>query len=351
MPSMGLIGSRRLKVVMKALPERLLQLQRRINHLLRIKLRYMAFLWLLLGLVLLFLSGNWLIKGSVALSRRFKVSTLVIGLTVVAFGTSAPELFVSVKAAWDGVPDLAVGNVVGSNIANIGLILGLVALMVPIVSQNRGILFDWGVMVLATLLLMYFSYNGTIGFWEGLSFVVALVVYLLWSVWQARRKSARQGETFLPPGLSLWQAVGLIVLAVGGLYLGAEWLVKGAKSLALNWGVSDRVIGISIVAFGTSVPELATSLIAVFRKENDISVGNIIGSNIFNILAVLGVTSLISPLRINDNAMLANDLLISFLFAVLLLVFMLPLKNGRIGRTKGAVLFLGYVLYMYLLYT
>lgn len=311
----------------------------------------MDFLWLLLGLVLLFLSGNWLIKGSVALSRRFKVSTLVIGLTVVAFGTSAPELFVSVKAAWDGVPDLAVGNVVGSNIANIGLILGLVALMVPIVSQNRGILFDWGVMVLATLLLMYFSYNGTIGFWEGLSFVVALVVYLLWSVWQARRKSARQGETFLPPGLSLWQAVGLIVLAVGGLYLGAEWLVKGAKSLALNWGVSDRVIGISIVAFGTSVPELATSLIAVFRKENDISVGNIIGSNIFNIWAVLGLTSLISPLRINDNAMLANDLLISFLFAVLLLVFMLPLKNGRIGRTKGAVLFLGYLLYMYVLYT
>ena len=141
------------------------------------------------------------------------------------------------------------------------------------------------------------------------------------------------------------------MLAVGGLYLGAEWLVKGAKSLALNWGVSDRVIGISIVAFGTSVPELATSLIAVFRKENDISVGNIIGSNIFNIWAVLGLTSLISPLRINDNAMLANDLLISFLFAVLLLVFMLPLKNGRIGRTKGAVLFLGYVLYMYLLYT
>lgn len=311
----------------------------------------MAFLWLLLGLVLLFLSGNWLIKGSVALSRRFKVSTLVIGLTVVAFGTSAPELFVSVKAAWDGVPDLAVGNVVGSNIANIGLILGLVAMVVPIVSQNRGILFDWVVMVLATLLLMFFAYNGTIGFWEGLTFVLALVLYVLWSVLQARRKSARQGEAFLAPGLLLWQALSLIVLSVAGLYVGAEWLVKGAKSLALSWGVSDRVIGISVVAFGTSVPELATSLIAVFRKENDISVGNIIGSNIFNILAVLGVTSLISPLRINDNAMLSVDLLISILFAVALLVFMLPLKSGCVRRWKGALLFLGYVLYMYLLYT
>jgi cation:H+ antiporter len=311
----------------------------------------MAIVWLIAGFVLLFFSGDWLIKGSVALSRHFKISTLVIGLTVVAFGTSAPELFVSVKAAFNGVPDLAIGNVVGSNIANIGLILGLVALFMPIMTRNRGILFDWSVMIVATLLLMLFAYNGMIGFGEGVIFLILLGLYLVWSVFQARRKSNKSKEVFLPAGMPVWKALLWVAVSVAGLYFGAEWLVNGATSLALSWGVSDRIIGISIVAFGTSVPELATSMMALYRKENDISVGNIIGSNIFNIWAVLGVTAVISPLQVNDKEMLTLDLLISIGLGVLLLSFMLPLARGVISRWKGAILFLLYILYIYILYS
>lgn len=310
----------------------------------------MAFVWLIAGFVLLFFSGDWLVKGSVALSRHFKISTLVIGLTVVAFGTSAPELFVSVKAAFNGVPDLAIGNVVGSNIANIGLILGLVALFMPILTRNRAVWFDWTVMIVATLLLMFFAYNGTIGFGEGVVFLIFLGLYLVWSIFQVRRKSNKNKEVFLPAEITVWKAILWVLIAVVGLYYGAEWLVKGATTLALSWGVSDRIIGISIVAFGTSVPELATSMMAIYRKENDISVGNIIGSNIFNILAVLGVTALVSPLHVNDIGMLTQDLLISIGFAVLLLGFMMPLSRGVVSRWKGAILFLLYILYIYILY-
>ncbi len=310
----------------------------------------MAIVWLIAGFVLLFFSGDWLIKGSVALSRHFKISTLVIGLTVVAFGTSAPELFVSVKAAFNGVPDLAIGNVVGSNIANIGLILGLVALVMPILTRNRSVLFDWTVMIVATFLLMFFAFNGIIGFGEGLIFLILLGVYLFWSVFKARRKSHKNKEVFLAADMPVWKALSWVAVSVAGLYFGAEWLVKGATSLALSWGVSDRIIGVSIVAFGTSVPELATSMMALYRKENDISVGNIIGSNIFNIWAVLGVTAVISPLKINDIEMMTQDLLISAGFAVLLLLFMLPLSRGVVSRWKGAVLFLLYILYIYILY-
>ncbi|WP_062122057.1 calcium/sodium antiporter [Geofilum rubicundum] len=310
----------------------------------------MAIVWLIAGFILLFFSGDWLVKGSVALSRHFKISTLVIGLTVVAFGTSAPELFVSVKAAFNGVPDLAIGNVVGSNIANIGLILGLVAMIMPIPTRNRTVWFDWTIMIVATVLLMFFAYNGTIGFLEGIVFLVSLGLYLIWSVFKARRKSQSSEEVFLSADISIWKALFWVLVSVVGLYYGAEWLVRGATTLALSWGVSDRIIGISVVAFGTSVPELATSMMALYRKENDISVGNIIGSNIFNIWAVLGVTAVISPLQVNDKEMLSQDLLISIGFAVLLLLFMLPLSRGVLSRWKGAILFLLYILYIYILF-
>jgi cation:H+ antiporter len=310
----------------------------------------MAYFWLIAGFILLFISGNWLVKGSVQLSRHFKISTLVIGLTVVAFGTSAPELFVSVKAAFNGVPDLAIGNVVGSNIANIGLILGLVAMIMPIVVQNRAILFDWIIMLVASVMLIIVTYNGVLGFAEGVFFLIGLGVYLVWSIYKSRRNSIRTAEVFLSPTNSVVYAIVMVLVSIAGLYYGAEWLVKGARELALGWGVSDRIIGISVVAFGTSIPELATSLIAIYRKENDISVGNIIGSNIFNIWAVLGATSVIKPLPVTDSLMLAVDLFWSIGFAVLLLVFMLPLSNGLISRWKGSILFLLYVVYIFLLF-
>ena len=310
----------------------------------------MAYLSLIGGLILLFVSGDTLVKGSVQLSRHFKLSTLVIGLTIVAFGTSAPELFVSVKAAFDGVPDLAIGNVIGSNIANIGLIIGFVSVFMPIAVANKSIVKDWVVMNLATLMLLFSSWNGFITFWEGVSFALALVIYLVWSIVRVR-KDRNVAVKVLAPTMSGPKAFIYVVLAIVGLYFGAGLLVDGAREIALSWGVSDRVIGVSIVAFGTSVPELATSMIALYRKENDISVGNIIGSNIFNVWAVLGLTSLVTPLPVYDWIEVLSDVLISVFFAVLLFLFILPLGRGVITRIKGAILLSLYFIYIFIIYS
>lgn len=309
----------------------------------------MAYLSLIAGLLLLVFSGNALVKGSVQLSRHFKLSTLVVGLTVVAFGTSAPELFVSIKAAYNGVPDLAIGNIVGSNIANIGLILGLVAIFMPISIMNKSVVKDWVVMMVASGMLIGAVLNGYIGFVEGFIFVVCLILYIIWSVYNSKRKRSIQ-ITILPPTMVMWKAVLYVVVAIVGLYFGADLLVAGAREIALTWGVSDRVIGVSLVAFGTSVPELVTSMVAMFRKENDISVGNIIGSNIFNIWAVLGTTSLLTRLPVNDMSNVLFDIGISLVFAVLLLIFIMPLRKGVITRWKGGVLFVLYIVYIYFIF-
>lgn len=309
----------------------------------------MAYFSLIAGLLLLVFSGNALVKGSVQLSRHFKLSTLVVGLTVVAFGTSAPELFVSIKAAYNGVPDLAIGNIVGSNIANIGLILGLVAIFMPISIMNKSVVKDWVVMMVASGMLIGAVLNGYIGFVEGFIFVVCLILYIIWSVYNSKRKRSIQ-ITILPPTMVMWKAVLYVVVAIVGLYFGADLLVAGAREIALTWGVSDRVIGVSLVAFGTSVPELVTSMVAMFRKENDISVGNIIGSNIFNIWAVLGTTSLLTRLPVNDMSNVLFDIGISLVFAVLLLIFIMPLRKGVITRWKGGVLFVLYIVYIYFIF-
>lgn len=299
---------------------------------------------------MLLVSGNFLVNGSVQLARHFKISTLVVGLTVVAFGTSAPELFVSLKAAFQGVPDIAVGNVVGSNIANIALILGLVAIVYPIAIKNRSVWFDWLVMFVVSVVLLLFGYNGRISLVEGLLFVIALVIYVLWSFYQSRRSMKKTMEESPAPEVGLLAASAMVLVSIVGLYYGAEWLVRGARELAASWGVSDRVIGISIVAFGTSVPELATSLVASFRKETDISVGNIVGSNIFNILAVLGITAVIKPLPINNPEMFALDMVWAIALAIILLAFILPLSRGKITQWKGALFFLIYLSYIYFLF-
>lgn len=311
----------------------------------------MAFVYLIAGFILLLISGNYLVKGSVQLARYLKISTLVVGLTVVAFGTSAPELFVSVKAAYKGVADIAVGNIVGSNIANIALILGLVSIVYPIAIRNRTILFDWVVMTVVTLLLLFVGYNGVIGFLEGFIFLSLLAIYLIWSFYKSRQKINKSRIETPAAELAIHWSILMVFASIVGLYYGAEWLVEGARELAQSWGVSDRVIGISIVAFGTSVPELATSLIASLRKETDISVGNIVGSNIFNILAVLGATSVIKPLPINNPGMFTIDLIWMLGLSVLLLLFMIPLSKGMITRWKGALFFLTYLTYLYFLFT
>jgi cation:H+ antiporter len=305
-------------------------------------------LFLLAGFVLLFFSGDWLVKSSVQLARHFKVSTLVIGITVVAFGTSAPELLVSLRAVFDGAADISVGNVVGSNIANIALVLGLVSIVYPVKVKKKAIWLDWLVMMAATLGFMIASQNLELKSFEGIIFLVLLGLYIVWAVFSSRKQSKAQ-ETIEEPSMALWKAVLLFLLAAAGLYFGADWLVIGAKDIARSLNVSERVIGISIVAFGTSVPELATSLVAAIKKESDISIGNIIGSNIFNIWAVLGVTSVIKSVNVNSS-MVNGDYWWMFAIAVFLFVTILPLSKGVVSRWKGIILLSIYVFYIYLLF-
>lgn len=308
-----------------------------------------SYLLVLAGFVLLFLCGNWLVKGGVELSRHFRVSPLVAGLTIVAFGTSAPELFVSVKAVYTDLPDISIGNVVGSNIANVALILGAVAIVFPLHVKRPSVLFDWIVMMVSFLLLFLFLTNGVLQFFEGLIFFSLIIGYIVWSVFSSRRKSAKKKEVFPSPAMKILPAIGLVVLAVAGLYFGAEWLVKGASNLAIDWGVSERVVGISVVAFGTSVPELATSLAASVKKEMDISIGNIIGSNIFNVFSILGITALLKPLNVSPTVV-SFDMVWMVAVAVLLILFMLPLSRGVLSRWKGAILLMVYIVYIWFLF-
>jgi len=305
-------------------------------------------LYLLAGFVVLFFSGDWLVKSSVQLARHLKVSTLVIGITVVAFGTSAPELLVSLRAVYDGSSDISIGNVVGSNIANIALVLGMVSIIYPIKVKKKGVWFDWLIMMFATLSLIVASQNFTLSSFEGIIFLVILGVYLIWAVYSSRQKGKNE-EVILAPSMVLWKVILLFLFAAAGLYYGADWLVLGAKSIARKFDVSERVIGITVVAFGTSVPELATSLVAAFKKETDISIGNIIGSNIFNIWAILGITATLKPINVNPS-MVNNDYWWMTGIAIVLFLMILPLSKGLISRWKGALMLFVYVLYIYLLF-
>ena len=306
----------------------------------------MGIVMILAGFVLLFFSGDWLVKSSVQIARYFKISTMVVGLTVVAFGTSAPELIVSLKAVFDGVPDISVGNVIGSNIANIALVLGLVAIILPIrVHKKSTVLFDWVVMMGASLLFFIFAQNNLIEFYEGVIFLVLIVLYLTFSVIKSRRQVNKLDEILEKPTLKIKYAIGLLVLAAVGLYYGSALLVRGVVIVAEGLNISERVIGVSVVAFGTSVPELATSIMAAVKKETAISIGNIIGSNIFNILAILGITSVIKPIGVSD-LLISVDVWWMIGVAAMLLLAMLPLKNSIINRWKGAVLICTYIIYM-----
>jgi len=305
-------------------------------------------LYLLAGFVVLFFSGDWLVKSSVQLARHLKVSTLVIGITVVAFGTSAPELLVSLRAVYDGSSDISIGNVVGSNIANIALVLGMVSIIYPIKVKKKGVWFDWLIMMFATISLIIASQNFNLSSFEGIVFLVILSLYLVWAVYSSRQKSKNE-DVIKAPTMVLWKVILLFILAAAGLYFGADWLVIGAKSIARKFDVSERVIGITVVAFGTSVPELATSLVAAFKKETDISIGNIIGSNIFNIWAILGITATLKPINVNPS-MVNNDYWWMTGIAIVLFLMILPLAKGLISRWKGALMLFVYVLYIYLLF-
>ncbi len=311
------------------------------------------YLLLIPGFVFLFVGGHFLISSSVQIARRFNVSDMVIGITVVAFGTSAPELFVSLKAVFAGSADISISNVIGSNIANIALVLGFVAVIYPLRVKKPSVWIDWSVMMTASLLLYFFSWNSdTLDHWEGIVFLVLLGLYMSWLLYDTRVNQRKNIETKVDEVIKhkpLLLVLVLFVVSVAGLYFGSAWLVTSAKNIALSFGISERVVGITVIAFGTSVPELATSLLAAIKKNTDISIGNIIGSNIFNIFAILGITSVVKKLNVNSE-FLSWDYIWMIGIALLLFLMLLPLKNGVINRWKGVVLVSLYVTYIYFLF-
>tara|TARA_R110001592_G_scaffold26879_5_gene100151 strand:- start:1625 stop:2563 length:939 start_codon:yes stop_codon:yes gene_type:complete len=305
-------------------------------------------LFIVLGLVLLIAGGNWLLKAAVALSLKLNVPKIVIGMTVVSFATSAPELIVSVNAALEGFPDLALGNVVGSNIANLGLVLAITVILGSIEVRKSFYTTDWPVMMLASFLFFVFIYfDGELQRYEGFIMFLVLFVFLVYLLrFQKTAVVDELPEDDVP--LPLYKTV--LFLGLGGLALwgGSELLIKGAVGLATFYGVSERVIAVTVVSIGTSIPELAASVIAVLKKEKAISLGNLIGSNIFNLLAVLGITSMITPIKVLDQGLLTNDIfwMLGTSFLILPLVF-LP-KGLRLGWRDGAILLAVYVLFVYL---
>lgn len=302
--------------------------------------------FLLGGIVLLYGGAEALVKGSASLARRLHLTPLVIGLTVVAFGTSMPELVVSVEAAISGQASIAAGNVIGSNVANVALILGLSAIVCPLTVDVRIIRIDLPVLVVISLIMTALLLDGSIGRLEGGLLVTGLVAYTVFNLYSVRKESPGAQNVFanvIPKESG--SVAGSIAFVGGGLILlvsGARFLVTGAVAIAETVGLSEAVIGLTIVAVGTSLPELATSVLAALKKEGDIAVGNIVGSNIFNILGILGAASLARPLE--NTGMSAIDLGLMIALAVLLL----PLARSawKLDRREGGVLLFVYVAYV-----
>ncbi|MBO7050434.1 MAG: calcium/sodium antiporter [Bacteroidaceae bacterium] len=311
-----------------------------------------AVIKLLAGFALLFFGGDWLVDGGVALARKFRISPLVIGMTIVAFGTSAPELLVSMTSAIKGSAGIAMGNVLGSNIANIGLILGLTAILCPIPTENRKVTVNGLVMIAASLLLLVFSLKGGITRMEGMILFAGIILFTVTSIRKGRAGlSSEDSESDVhEKKMSIGLAILLIILSCAMLAFGADFMVDGATVLAKAIGVSDKVIGLTVVALGTSLPELAASVAAALKKEMDISIGNIIGSNIFNIFCVLGVSGSIRPIPF-EYAPYKADFIIMLSFSAALLLFIQPWKaQGRLGRVSGLLLFAAYAVYAWSLF-
>ncbi len=307
----------------------------------------MEFFYIILGLIFLIAGGNWLLKAAVGLSLKLNIPKIVIGMTVVSFATSVPELIVSVKSALDGFPDLALGNVVGSNIANLALVLGITIVLSKIDVQKSFYKTDWPVMMIASGLLFYFLYDDAIiDFYEGaimFSFLIIFLIYLLRFQKQAVVDEAPEDDKMLP----LYKIALFFTIGGIGLWAGSEFLIKGAVDLAKDFGVSERVIGVTVVSVGTSIPELAASIIAVIKKEKAISLGNLIGSNIFNILAVLGITAMITPIQLKDMELLDYDIywMLGISFLILPLVFF-PRKL-RLDWKDGFILLVFYGIFIF----
>lgn len=309
----------------------------------------MSVVYIIIGLILLVFGGEFLVRSSVGLSFKLNISKMVIGMTVVSFATSAPELLVSLQAALDGSPAIAINNVIGSNIANIGMVLGITALIGPIAISKDFYKINWPVMMLFSLAIWgMLSYNNDLNAIEGGVLLIGLALFLVYLIKNAKSDQSSEEVDDALAAVSYFKII--IWLLIGGLalYFGSELLVDGAKTLARNQGISEGVISVTMIAIGTSVPELAASVIAAIRGEKAISLGNLLGSNIFNIASVLGLTSMITTIKVTEPQILSKDIFWMLGFAFVLLPMAYFYKKNEIGRIKGFVLLIGYVSFIYL---
>ncbi|SHO64659.1 calcium/sodium antiporter [Algoriphagus zhangzhouensis] len=311
-----------------------------------------AYLLLALGLVILLFGGKILVDGASAIALKLGMSSGLIGLTIVAFGTSAPELLVSVSAALKGNSDISIGNVIGSNIANIGLVLGFSGVFYPIMIKRTHLRFDYLITILVSLLFFGLSYNGNIQVWEGLLLFGLFIVFNLYLF-----KSVKGGVNEDPgheaeeeiehvKGYGWIASLGLFVGGIVGLYFGSNLLVENAVLISREFGVSERIIGVTIIAIGTSLPELITSIMAALAKETDMALGNILGSNIMNILSIIGLTAIIQPINVSPE-FIQSDFI--WMIGFTLILFPLMKTKMQISRLEGVILLLGYFAYLFFL--
>ena len=298
--------------------------------------------YLLVGTTMLYFGADWIVRSSVSIAKKSNIAPMIIGLTIVAFGTSLPELIVSITAALNDSSSLSVGNAIGSNIANIGLVLGLSSLIFPISCAYKKIKKDLWINIIITIIFVLFAFDGLISRFEGMIMFLCLIYYILLCISEEKDDEEIPDNIISNNRIFLYLIGGIFVLAYG-----ADLFVDGAISLAKKLGISEAVVGVSIVAFGTSLPELATSVVAAFKKESDISLGNILGSNIFNILCVLGISSMISQL---DSPIQMMNREVYFLFILGFLLIAISKMNQPISRLSSAALLIIYFYFIYLLF-
>ncbi|MDA1225545.1 MAG: calcium/sodium antiporter [Bacteroidetes bacterium] len=307
----------------------------------------MDFLGILFGVVLLSHGGDILTKSSVDLSLKFSIPKIIIGMTVVSFATSAPELIVSLNATLNGFSNLAVGNVIGSNIANIGLVLGLITIIYPITLKQRFYSSDFPILMLSTFLFYILLLTGNkISRVEGIMLLASIILILIYLFLYQKRSISEFLDVGDTSKIFISKSILNILFSVLLLWLGSETLIKSAISVANKYDISERVISVTMVAIGTSIPELAASIVASIKKQNDLSIGNLIGSNIFNLLVVIGITSTVMPIEQIDSKIIFNDMLWVILFSAIILPLAYLKRRNILTRKKGIILLIIYIIFI-----
>lgn len=311
------------------------------------------------GLIVLIGGGEFLVNGATNIALRLRIPAIIVGLTIVAFGTSAPELFISLHSALSGNADLAIGNVVGSNICNLGMVLGITAIIYPIKVSDTTLKFDWPVAMGASLLLFLVTFDGEISFIEGALFFSLILIYLF--ILFKRTKSDIElqkttNEEFQldesekdKNQIMVWgKDIAFLITGIIALKFGAEWFIDGAKSICLEQlELDERIVGILVLAIGTSLPELVTSVVAAFKKETDLALGNLMGSNIFNVLSILGITSMVIPINVSD---IIHNYDMSWMLGITLLTIPLMILGRDLNRWEGLILLSAYCFYIYTIF-